>query len=139
MKTLLIIFSFLTILTSCSSDDVTSTSNASINGTWKVKSFIDNKNRDRTSYYAAYNFDFKTSGELVVSSSSIKYNGTYSSVMDSGKQKFYITITTSDDEIDELNEDWILAEKTDTIIKLTNKWWKWWNKNLGFWEVKAQT
>lgn len=120
MKTLLIIFSFLTILTSCSSDDVTSTSNTSINGTWKVKSFIDNKNRDRSSYYAAYNFDFKTSGELVVSSSSIKYNGTYSSVMDSGKQKFYITITTSDDEIDELNEDWILVEKTDTVIKLTN-------------------
>lgn len=120
MKTLLIIFSFLTILTSCSSDDVTSTSNTNINGTWKVKSFIDNKNRDRTNYYAAYNFDFKTSGELVVSSSSIKYNGTYSSVMDSGKQKFYITITTSDNEIDELNEDWILAEKTDTLIKLTN-------------------
>lgn len=120
MKTLLIIFSFLTILTSCSSDDVTSTSNTSINGTWKVKSFIDNKNRDRTSYYTAYNFDFKTSGELLVSSSSIKYNGTYSSVMDSGKQKFYITITTSDDEIDDLNEDWILAEKTETTIKLTN-------------------
>lgn len=122
MKKLLFLFLSIVVFSSCSvSDDNPSPSGSTtVSGTWKVKSFIDNKNRDRTSYYAAYNFDFKTSGELVVSSSSIKYNGTYSSVMDSGKQKFYITITTSDNEIDELNEDWILAEKTDTLIKLTN-------------------
>ena len=122
MKNLLFLFLSIVVFSSCSVSDDSPSPNGSttVSGTWKVKSFIDNKNRDRTSYYTAYNFDFKTSGQLVVSSSSIKYNGTYSSVMDSGKQKFYITITTSDDEIDELNEDWILAEKTDTTIKLTN-------------------
>lgn len=122
MKKMLFLFLSIVVFSSCSVSDDSPSANGTttVSGTWKVKSFIDNKNRDRTSYYAAYNFDFKTSGELVVSSSSIKYNGTYSSVMDSGKSKFYITIITSDDEIDELNEDWILAEKTDTTIKLTN-------------------
>lgn len=120
MKNLLILFSFVAILTSCSSDDVSSSSsNSAISGSWKVKSFIDNNNRDRTSNYAAYSFEFKSTGEIIVTSSSSKYNGTYATVMDSGKQKFNIVIATSDNTLAEINEDWILAEKTDTSMKFT--------------------
>lgn len=120
MKKLVIFFSFIAILTSCSSDDVNSSNNTTVNGSWKITSFVDNKNRDRTSSYSAYSFEFKTTGELIISSSANKFNGTYSAVMDSGKQKFYIAITTSNNEIAELNEDWILNEKTETTLKLTN-------------------
>ena len=122
MKFLIILFLSISVLSSCKvSDDNASPSNStSVSGTWKIKSFIDNKNRDRTSYYNPYNFDFNSSGKLVVSGGTIKYEGTYSSVIDSGKQKFYIAINTTDNEIDELNEDWILVEKTDILIKLTN-------------------
>lgn len=119
MKNLLILFSFIAILTSCSSDDVTSSSNTGISGSWKIKSFIDNNNRDRTSNYTAYSFEFKSTGEIVVTNSANKYNGTYATVMDSGKQKFNIVIATSDNTLAEINEDWILSEKTDTTLKFT--------------------
>ncbi len=119
MKNLLILFSFVAILTSCSSDDVTSSSNTGISGSWKIKSYIDNNNRDRTSNYMAYSFEFKSTGEIVVTNSANKYNGTYASVMDSGKQKFNIVIATSDNTLAEINEDWILSEQTDTTLKFT--------------------
>lgn len=119
MKNLLILFSFVAILTSCSSDDVTSSSNTGISGSWKIKSYIDNNNRDRTSNYVAYSFEFKSTGEIVVTNSANKYNGTYASVMDSGKQKFNIVIATSDNTLAEINEDWILSEQTDTTLKFT--------------------
>jgi len=119
MKNLLILFSFVAILTSCSSDDVTSSSNTGISGSWKIKSYIDNNNRDRTSNYMAYSFEFKSTGEIVVTNSANKYNGTYATVMDSGKQKFNIVIATSDNTLAEINEDWILSEQTDTTLKFT--------------------
>ncbi|GGD54693.1 hypothetical protein GCM10011514_18580 [Emticicia aquatilis] len=119
MKNLLILFSFVAILTSCSSDDVTSSNNTGISGSWKIKSFIDNNNRDRTSNYAAYSFEFKSTGEIVVTNSATKYSGTYATVMDSGKQKFNIVIATSDNTLAEINEDWILSEQTDTTLKFT--------------------
>ncbi|MER0439026.1 hypothetical protein [Emticicia sp. W12TSBA100-4] len=119
MKNLLILFSFVAILTSCSSDDVTSSNNTGISGSWKIKSFIDNNNRDRTSNYATYSFEFKSTGEIVVTNSANKYNGTYATVMDSGKQKFNIVIATSDNTLAEINEDWILSEQTDTTLKFT--------------------
>lgn len=119
MKNLLILFSFMAILTSCSSDDVTSSSNTGISGSWKIKSYIDNNNRDRTSNYMAYSFEFKSTGEIVVTNSANKYNGTYATVMDSGKQKFNIVIATSDNTLAEINEDWILSEQTDTSMKFT--------------------
>lgn len=119
MKNLVIFFSLLAILTSCSSDDVSSSNSTSVSGSWKIKSFIDNNSRDRTSSYTAYSFEFKTTGEIIVTSNSTKYNGTYATVMDSGKEKFNIVIATSDNTLAEINEDWILSEKTDTIMKFT--------------------
>ncbi|AFK03383.1 hypothetical protein Emtol_2245 [Emticicia oligotrophica DSM 17448] len=120
MKNFLILFSFITFLTACSTDDINSSnSNSAISGSWKVKSYIDNNNRDRTANYAAYSFEFKSTGEIIVTSSSNKYNGTYATVMDSGKQKFNIVIATSDNTLAEINEDWILNEQTDTTLKFT--------------------
>lgn len=118
MKKLVIFFSFLTILTSCTSNDVTP-SNTGISGTWKVKSYIDNNKRDRTSSYTAYSFEFKSTGEIIVTSNATKYSGTYATVMDSGKQKFNIVIATSDNTLAEINEDWILSEQTDITLKFT--------------------
>ncbi|WP_435356850.1 hypothetical protein [Emticicia sp. SJ17W-69] len=118
MKKLVIFFSFLTILTSCTSNDVTP-SNTGISGIWKIKSYIDNNNRDRTSSYTAYSFEFKSTGEIIVTSNATKYNGTYATVMDSGKQKYNIVIATTDNTLAEINEDWILSEQTDTTLKFT--------------------
>ncbi|MFN3851376.1 MAG: hypothetical protein ACK4NY_18205 [Spirosomataceae bacterium] len=120
MKNLIILLSIFGVLTSCSvSDDVTPNGNLTISGSWKIKSFVDNNNRDRTSNYTSYVFDFKSSGELAVTKGSTQFKGTYASVMDSGKEKFNILISTSDNTLAEINEDWILAEKTDSIMKLT--------------------
>jgi hypothetical protein len=119
MKNFLIIFSLLVILTSCSSDDVASSNSTNVSGSWKIKSFIDNNSRDRTSSYATYSFEFKATGEIIVTSNTTKYNGTYATVMDSGKEKFNIVIATSDNTLAEINEDWILSEKTDTTMKFT--------------------
>jgi negative regulator of genetic competence, sporulation and motility len=119
MKKIVIFFYFLAFLTSCSSDDVTSSNSTSVSGSWKIKSFIDNNNRDRTNNYTTYSFEFKSTGEIIVTSNSTKYNGTYATVMDSGKEKFNIVITTSDNTLAEINKDWILSEKTDTTMKFT--------------------
>jgi negative regulator of genetic competence, sporulation and motility len=109
----------VSILASCSSDDVTSSNSTNVSGSWKIKSFIDNNNRDRTSSYTAYSFEFKATGEIIVTSNATKYNGTYATMMDSGKEKFNIVITTSDNTLAEINEDWILSEKIDTAMKFT--------------------
>lgn len=120
MKNLIAIFSLVGILSSCSiSDDVSPNGTVTVSGSWKIKSFIDNNNRDRTINYTSYVFDFKSSGELAVSKGSTQYKGTYAAIMDSGREKFNILIATSDNTLAEINEDWILVEKTDSQLKLT--------------------
>ncbi|CAH0993950.1 hypothetical protein EMA8858_00055 [Emticicia aquatica] len=119
MKSFFLLFSFVVLFTSCTSSDDVSTDSTKVSGIWKVKSFIDNKSRDRTANYAPYSFEFKTTGEIIVTSSSLKYNGTYATITDSGQQKFNIVIAANDDTISEISEDWIMSEKTDTTMKLT--------------------
>lgn len=122
MKKLIIFLSFISIISSCkkSDDDTILSGTTTVSGLWKITSYIDNKSRDRTSNYSGNTFDFGTSGALVVSKSSTQYKGTHTTVIDSGKEKFIINISTTDNDLAELNDDWIFVEKTSTKIRLTN-------------------
>lgn len=122
MKKLIIFLSFISFISSCkkSDDNTILSGTTTISGLWKITSYIDNKSRDRTSNYSGNIFDFGSTGILVVNKSSTQYKGTYATVIDSGKEKFVINITTSDNDLAELNDDWLFIERTSSKIKLTN-------------------
>jgi hypothetical protein len=121
MKNLLILFIVFSFI-ACQDDSASSliNDNSTVLGTWKVKSYIDNKGRDQTSNYTAYTFNFLENGTLEAVKSGAKTKGTYSNLTDSGKQKFIINMINANSELSELNEDWILIEKTDKQMTLTN-------------------
>jgi hypothetical protein len=121
MKNLLILFLLFSFI-ACNDDPTPSliNDNSTVLGTWKVKSYIDNKGRDQTSNYTAYTFNFLENGALEAVKSGAKTKGTYSNLTDSGKQKFIINMINANSELTELNEDWIIVEKTASQITLTN-------------------
>jgi hypothetical protein len=117
----LILFLFSIVFMGCQESvsplDVDS---SSIIGSWKVKSYIDNKGRDQTSNYNAYGFSFLENGALEARKNGTVTKGTYAYVSDSGKQKFIISLNSISSELEELNEDWIIIEKTAIQITLSN-------------------
>jgi hypothetical protein len=119
MKTLILFLTFGVLLASCKTDGTVSPASVTITGTWKVQSYIDNKNRDRTSTYTNYSFTFLADGSIKATSGAIQFSGTYKNVTDSGKEKFYITFITSNNDFAEINEDWILEVKNNNLMKLT--------------------
>ncbi len=110
MKKLIIFLLLISTLSSCKKmdDNTILSGTTTVSGLWKITSYIDNKSRDRTSNYSGNIFDFGSTGILVVNKSSTQYKGTYATVIDSGKEKFVINITTSDNDLAELNDEWLL-------------------------------
>lgn len=133
MKKIILLFAILASVSACqiqSDDSVTPTNSAnatispsSITGgsDWKVTSYVDKKGRDDTSSYGSYTFSYSTDGKLSVKSGGkVAVSGTWKHVVDSGKNKFYITLTTTNSALEEFNEDWIIVSMTSNSIQLTN-------------------
>jgi hypothetical protein len=122
MKNLIILFFFFSFIACQDNSNTAPLANdgSTVVGTWKVKTYIDNKSRDQSSNYAAYTFNFLENGTLEALKNGTKAKGTFSYLSDSGKQKFLINFTNASSELSELNEDWILVEKTDKQMTLTN-------------------
>jgi hypothetical protein len=125
MKTLLALTFFLVVLQGCTKQDtiVDPVNPNVVSGTWKITSLIDNKNRDRTSNYSSYTFDFLTSGAFQVKQGTTVFkSGTWSNTSSYWTAAIVINITgvLAEDDLGELNEDWRIIEKTDTKIKVQN-------------------
>lgn len=103
-----------------SSESSVPSDSAMIQGLWKVKSYVDNKGRDQTSNYSLYTFNFMDNGELEAKNSGSISKGSYTYKLDSGKQKLIITLPSTPSELEELNEDWILLEKSGNQLVLKN-------------------
>lgn len=93
-----------------------------IGGTdWKVNAYVDNKNRNRTSRYSSFAFGFVADGSVNINSGGKTIaKGTWKAVLDGTVEKLYLTITTTDNNLLELNEDWKIVSKSSTLLKLEN-------------------
>jgi hypothetical protein len=125
MKTLLALIFFLVVLQGCTKQDTTpAPANPNqVSGAWKITSLIDNKSRDRTSNYSAYTFEFLTSGAFQVKQgTAIVKSGTWSNTSSYWTAAIVIAISgvLAEDDLGQLNEDWRIIEKTDTVIKVQN-------------------
>ncbi len=97
---------------SCSkSDDVAPAPGGTVTGSWKVSYYWDKK--DETSNLAGYSFSFNSNGQLVAAKGGTSVNGTWSET----SSKLIINFGT-DPVLSEINDDWLITEKTATMIKL---------------------
>lgn len=119
MKTSKLLYSLVTIVALCSliliscskKDDVSSITQGSVNGTWRVSLYFDNS--DETYKFSGYNFTFNSNGQLTATNGSNTITGTWSQ----GSSKFNISFGTTP-VFEDLNDDWLTVEKTSTSIKL---------------------
>jgi hypothetical protein len=125
MKTLLAFTFFLVVLQGCTKQDATTApaNPNQVSGVWKITSLIDNKSRDRTSNYSSYTFDFLTTGVFQVKQgTTIFKSGTWSNTSSYWTAAIVIAIpgVLAEDDLGQLNEDWRIIEKNDTVIKVQN-------------------
>jgi hypothetical protein len=106
---------FVTVLlqsSSCSKDDVPGTGTTTgVNGAWKVSYYFDTG--DETSNFAGYSFTFNNGGTVSATNAGITVNGTWSQT----SSKFIINFAATS-VLNDLNDDWLIVEKTDVSIKL---------------------
>jgi hypothetical protein len=107
------------IFSACSKDDDNSSgSNLSDNieqGSWRITLYSEGA-LNETSYFTGYSFLF-SNGVVTATKGATVVTGSYSSRVDSGKNKFILNFGTTS-PFDELNEDWIILENTSTKMRL---------------------
>jgi hypothetical protein len=115
MRKLIVLCLLLTTFMACknSSSNNVNPSNADIVGVWKVSYYFDDK--DETSDFNGYTFDFKSDGKFVANFSSRTVTGTWSENNSSNKLIIDISGTKA---LDDVKDDWLITEKTSTSIKL---------------------
>lgn len=85
-------------------------------GTWRISYFWD-KDHEETGDFNGYNFTFDN-GTVTASNGSSTVTGTYAEGTDDDTPKFIINMNTGTGPFDELNDDWHVVEKTNTLIRL---------------------
>ena len=105
-----------TTLQSCSrSDDqaaiVNSITDSTYTGNWKVSLFFDDT--DETAMFTGYTFTFSDGGVLTATNGTTTITGAWS--VTSTKLNISFPATAG---FDEVNDDWLIVEKTATTIKL---------------------
>ncbi len=85
------------------------------NGSWMVSLYMDD-NKDETSDFFGYTFDFNSDGTLKVTlPSGVTNNGAWS--FDDSSSKYKITIS-GNDKLDKINDDWLIVSKSNDLIEL---------------------
>jgi len=98
-------------LSSCSNDDNPLNNTTNPDGNWKISLFFDSG--DETSNFSGYTFQFNSGGQLVATNGTNTVTGTWSQ----SSNKMIISFGTTP-VFDDLNDDWLIEEKTNTSIKL---------------------
>lgn len=88
-------------------------------GQWRVSYFFD-KDKEETSDYNGYVFEFKSGGGMTATRNGQTTSGNWSEGTDDGKPRFNIQLNTTDDKLSELNDDWVVDSKTDKELKLSD-------------------
>lgn len=120
MKTSIIILLSAIIFISCNKeeDSIADVNKTITSGSWKVSYYYDDK--DETSDYSSYSFEFNSDGTVEINNSSSSSSGTWSTYSSDGKNKMKIDLGNSD-PLQELNDDWIVSENNDNSIKLEDE------------------
>jgi hypothetical protein len=96
---------------SCTKDDNSSDNPGNTSGSWRISYYWDEK--DETSDFAGYTFEFLTGGVAKATKGGTVVNGTWSE----SSSEFVINFGT-DPVLSEINDDWDKTERTDSSIKL---------------------
>ena len=125
LKTLTLLLVIAMISASCSktnTDDPTpgKTDDILKQGEWTVSLFSE-RGEDKTHKFSGYTVTFKQDGTLQINSSKAAFTGTWTyHSSDNGYgtvQKLIISIT-GNTVVDELDDDWVIIEMNDNLIRL---------------------
>ncbi len=109
------------LLVSCSSDDMTQQAAqlppSLSDSAWKVNKFVED-NKDQTSRFGSYSFEFKTNGTVIASYAGNTKMGNWSAGSDDSKPKFILQFDIKDDLLEEISEDWHILSATDQRLSL---------------------
>lgn len=84
---------------------------------WKVSHYLDD-NRDETYYFANWEFSFEDNGVVKATKGTEVVTGTWTEHnSSSGSNKLILNFGLVE-PWDELTEDWVIVEKTNSVIKL---------------------
>lgn len=83
-------------------------------GNWRVSYFYDDG--DETNDFLGYVFVFNSNNTITISKNGNTFNGIWSFYEDDGE--FVFDIVFDDDTLDELSDDWILLEFSNSLIQL---------------------
>jgi hypothetical protein len=101
-----------------SSNGSTTTNPVTPGGSWKVIRYLD-KDKNRTSYFTGYGFEFKSGGVITASKGTVTVQGSWKTITDSGKSKMIFSFPIQN-KFDELNDDWEIILQSPTSILLKN-------------------
>lgn len=85
-------------------------------GNWRITYSYDDG--DQTLTYAGYNFTYNVNGTVTAVKNATSINGTWSTYVDSGENKFLLSFEGL--VLDNIEEDWRILEFTSTTIVLKN-------------------
>lgn len=123
---ILLIASFTLFIASCSSDDLSDLTIPETedliagSGAWKVTYFYD-KDKDETFDFNGWTFTFNDDGTLTANKGSETFTGSWnvkSSDDDPDYDKEMDIIITGAYPLDEMSDDWIIIELTDSTMQL---------------------
>lgn len=110
-KFLLISLISIAIFTSCNrSDDNAFSTTTPVTGRFKISYYWDKK--DETSNFSGYTFEFVDGGQINATKAAVTTTGTWSETA----TKLTLNFTTP--ALSELNNDWLIQEKTPNLIRL---------------------
>ena len=115
----IIILAITMLVTSCKKEDSSSatsavSSNLKSGASWRVSWYYDS-DKEETSNYARYTFEFSDGGVFTAFATSGNTSGTWS--YDDSSKKLNIAIGSSS-PLSDLTDDWLITEHSDSVIKL---------------------
>ena len=114
----------ITTAASCQHDDNSNPTPANpvVNTTpagsgWRV-SLFNERSENKTNDYTGYTFEFASSGTMTAVRNGQTTNGTWRQFRNDGLDRFEIQLSTTDNNLQELNDDWVIVSKSDALISL---------------------
>lgn len=121
MKNFLFLSVLLTLVFSnckSSSSDDNPGPDQQLSGTKWVVTYFWDKDKEETSNFSGYSFEFKSDGTVVAyAPGGGTTSGAWNTHFDDSKDKLLIAIAGVK-PLDDLSQDWVILEKTDSVMKL---------------------
>jgi len=84
---------------------------------WKISLYTE-PGENKTSDYTGYIFEFGANGAMTAVHDGQSTTGTWRQYQDDGVTKFEIALNTADKDLEDLNDDWVIVTKSDSVISL---------------------